>query len=670
MQEESIQKASSVEVTQQRKGNFLRPTAVRGDSSRSGYDDSGSVKDKIRPISSGFSRPRLLSTSSTYQSTSPAAKSPYRPEWAQDAEDVAVPPAILNEDGSPEDLKDMLRMGRTQEMRSVPTVLADIFRLPVRHADHASQDSVTDNSIQIARYMGVYFTLTRTSNNNQALEAGGSALLFWSYVWSFAGSLLVTASLAEMCSMLPSSAGQYFWVSEFASERWQQILSYITGWMQLVGWMCGNASGIFLTGSLFQSVITIYRPANGELLWETIVFLVPVVALVILANIYGGRTIAILQNISMSVHVLALIAMVGKLASRTPHKANTYQASAILGVLSPHIPAKRALLQVENTEWSTTALAMVAGQANANFSCFYSDCPIHLSEEVQNAAVVVPKATMRSSYISGALGLIAVTTFAFCVPSVTAALDHPTGYSLLYVLQLSVPNGVIVCILLTFIALIGASSIGFAATTARITYAFARDSGLPFSQWISKVHKGRLMPMNAVFLTAAVSVLLSLINLGSTTAFYGIVSVMPLRSGRPQTKRAQVGLGQATQSMSYIISIMCVLYRRIKSPEQLPPARWSLGRSWGPIINVFAILFSVNCFIWSLSPPTLPVTPTNFNIAGALILGIFILMLVTYYFRRKIYVGPVARTRDTPSWNLSQLGTGQNIQFVTIPEEV
>ncbi|KAI5273621.1 amino acid transporter [Aureobasidium subglaciale] len=655
MQEESIQKASSVEVKQQRKGGFLRPTAVRGDSSRSGYNDNGSVKDKIRPISSGYSRPRLVSTSSTYQPTSPAAKSPYRPEWAQDAEDVAVPPAILNEDGSPEDLKDMLRMGRTQEMRSVPTVLADIFRLPVRHADHASQDSVTDNSIQIAMYMGVYLTLTHTSNNNQALEAGGSALLFWSYVWSFAGSLLITASLAEMCSI---SAGQYFWVSEFASERWQQILSYITGWMQFVGWMCGNASGIFLTGSLIQSVITIYRPTNGELLWETIVFLVPVVALVILANIYGGRTIAILQNISMSVHVLALIAMVGKLASRTFNKANTYRASAILGVLSPHIPAKRALLQVENTEWSTTALAMLAGQANANYSCFYSDCPIHLSEEVQNAAVVVPKATMRSSYISGSLGLIAVTTFAFCVPSVTAALDHPTGYSLLYVLQLSVPNGVIVCILLTFIALIGASNIGFAAATARITYAFARDSGLPFSQWISKVHKGRLMPMNAVFLTAAVSVLLSLINLGSTTAFYGI------------TKRAQVGLGQATQSMSYIISIMCVLYRRTKSPEQLPPARWCLGRTWGPIINVLAILFSINCFIWSLSPPTLPVTSTNFNVAGALILGLFILMLVTYYFRRKVYVGPVARSRDTPSWNLSQLGTGQNIQFVTIPEEL
>jgi choline transport protein len=179
----------------------------------------------------------------------------------------------------------------------------------------------------------------------------------------------------------------------------------------------------------------------------------------------------------------------------------------------------------------------------------------------------------------------------FCVPSVQEALDHPTGYSLFYVLQLSVPNGVIVCVILAFIALVGASNIGFAAATARITYVFARDQGLPFSQWISKVcgqkqmpwwrsanmnlkvHKKRLTPINAVFLTAAVSLSLSLIVLGSMTAFYGIV-----------------GLAQATQAMSYILAISSVLYRRIKSPETMPKARWSLGSIWGPIVNMLAIV--------------------------------------------------------------------------------
>ncbi|KEQ76326.1 amino acid transporter, partial [Aureobasidium namibiae CBS 147.97] len=473
-------------------------------------------------------------------------------------------------------------------------------------------------------------------NNNQTLEAGGCALLFWSYVWSAIGSLFITASLAEMSSMTPSSAGQYFWVSEFASKRCQRCLSYITAWMTVIGWQCGNASGIFLTGSMMQSIITIYRPANGTMIWQTIVFLLPALALVILTNIYSNRAIAITQNILMSVHILAVIAII-----------------TIFGVLSPHIPVERALLKMDSSEWSSPGLAALFGQANANYSVFYVDAPIRLSEEAQDAAVSVPKATMRSQLISCVCGLFAITAFVFCVPNISDALDHPTGYSLFYVLQLSVPNGVIVGVLLAFIILIGASNIGFAAATARITYVFARDQGLPFSEWISKVHKKRLTPINAVFLTAAISLALSLIVLGSMTAFYGIV-----------------GVAQATQAMSYTLAISSVLYRRMKSPEKMPRARWSLGPLWGPIINLLAILFSINCFIFSFTPPTLPVTSTNFNVSPAIFVGLLVIMMVTYRFRRNKYVGPVTRTRDTPSWNMSQMGTDQGTRFLTIPDEL
>lgn len=58
-------------------------------------------------------------------------------------------------------------------------------------------------------------------------------------------------------------------------------------------------------------MITIYRPANGDLTWQTIVFMLPCLGLVVLVNIYGSRTIATLQNVCMSLHILALIAIVG-----------------------------------------------------------------------------------------------------------------------------------------------------------------------------------------------------------------------------------------------------------------------------------------------------------------------------------------------------------------------
>ncbi|TIA15667.1 amino acid transporter [Aureobasidium pullulans] len=330
MQQDSIQKATSVDITPQRKGSFLRPVTVRGDSFRSELDGSGKAGKPPRPISTGSLRPISTGTSTVHWPSSPAARSSYQPEWVQDTENVLLPAATVDDHGSPEDLKDMLRMGRTQEMRRV-------FR----------QFSLI--SFGCLSQCTWEFVLL---NNNQALQAGGPALLFWSYIWSFAGSLLVTASLAEMCSMVPSSGGQYVWVSEFAGKRCQSFLSYIAGYMTLIGWQCGNASGIFLTGSLIQCIITIYRPENGAIMWQTVVFLLPCVAFVILVNIYGGRAMAISQNISMSVHILALIAVV-----------------VIMWVLSPHIPTDRALFRIENTEWSSTALAMLAGQANMNYSC-------------------------------------------------------------------------------------------------------------------------------------------------------------------------------------------------------------------------------------------------------------------------------------------------------------
>ncbi|CAC9889841.1 unnamed protein product, partial [Aureobasidium pullulans] len=444
MQQDSIQKATSVDITPQRKGSFLRPVTVRGDSFRSELDGSGKAGKPPRPISTGSLRPISTGTSTVHWPSSPAARSSYQPEWAQDTENVLLPAATVDDHGSPEDLKDMLRMGRTQEMRSIQTILPDIFWLFV------------------AMYLGVRATvrhLKRSENFNTVLTGQQQQS-------SFTGR----RSSSVVLVLVPSSGGQYVWVSEFADKRCQSFLSYIAGYMTLIGWQCGNASGIFLTGSLIQCIITIYRPENGAIMWQTVVFLLPCVAFVILVNIYGGRAMAISQNISMSVHILALIAVV-----------------VIMWVLSPHIPTGRALFRIENTEWSSTALAMLAGQANMNYSCSYSDSPVHLSEEVQDAAIVVPKVIMRSLWISGICGLLVVVTFVFCIPSVADALSHPTGYSFLYVMQLSVPNGVIVCVLLVLLGLVGSSSIGFAAATARITYAFARDQGLPFSQWIGKL---------------------------------------------------------------------------------------------------------------------------------------------------------------------------------------
>lgn len=92
--------------------------------------------------------------------------------------------------------------------------------------------------------------------NTQGLIDGGLAGLFWSFIWTFVGFWFVMLSLAEMASMAPTSGGQYHWVSEFAPPSCQKFLSYVTGWMALLSWQAGAASGSFLTGTIIQGLVS------------------------------------------------------------------------------------------------------------------------------------------------------------------------------------------------------------------------------------------------------------------------------------------------------------------------------------------------------------------------------------------------------------------------------
>ena len=64
-----------------------------------------------------------------------------------------------------------------------------------------------------------------------------------------------------------------------------------------------------------------------------------------------------------------------------------------------------------------------------------------------------------------------------------------------------------------------------------MTYAFARDGGLPFSRVFGKVHAGLDTPVNALLLTTGLVIIFGCIFLGSTAAFNAIVSASVVALG-------------------------------------------------------------------------------------------------------------------------------------------
>jgi amino acid transporter len=253
-----------------------------------------------------------------------------------------------------------------------------------------------------------------------------------------------------------------------------------------------------------------------------------------------------------------------------------------------------------------------------------------MSEEVKDAGRYVPIAIAWGYFGNGILALIIIVGFLLALPSVPDALNDSTGFPFLYVfrqfLSTSGVNGLTAIVLIPVMF----SNILFNASTARQTYAFARDRGLPFADWISRVDPHRRIPVRAIALSCMISGLLSLINIGSQVAFNAIIS-----------------LNVAALMYTYAISISCVIYRKIACPETLPPRRWSLGR-FGLGINTIGLLYVIFALFWSFWPPSPLPSARDFNWSVVIFAGVFIISLLMYLFQgRRHYVGPVVTVQPS-----------------------
>jgi choline transport protein len=144
--------------------------------------------------------------------------------------------------------------------------------------------------------------------------------------------------------------------------------------MTVIGWQCGNASRVFLTGSMFQAIINISPCQCRHDVADVRVF-APLC-----------RSHHLDEHIWWAYH--SHHAECSDVGTHSGSDSNRWyvkflsislelmltKSKAIFGVLSPHIPVKRALLEMESTEWPSTALAAFCGQANANYSCFCESC--------------------------------------------------------------------------------------------------------------------------------------------------------------------------------------------------------------------------------------------------------------------------------------------------------
>ena len=121
---------------------------------------------------------------------------------------------------------------------------------------------------------------------------------------------------------------------------------------------------------------------------------------------------------------------------------------------------------------------------------------------------------------------------------------------------------------------------------------------------------------------------MSLINIGSTTAFNALISMVV-----------------AGYLLTYLIPISLLLYRRRTGPP-IRKGPWHLGR-WGPAINVIAVMYIVVCLVFSFFPAATPVTPMTMN-WSSLVFGSDLLFSIAFYcfYAKDSYERPIVEMDD------------------------
>ncbi|KAF4945677.1 hypothetical protein FSARC_14392 [Fusarium sarcochroum] len=434
---------------------------------------------------------------------------------------------------------------------------------------------------------------------------GGYAGVFWCFVTTTTAYSAVVASLAEMASMAPTSGGQYHWVSEFSPPSYQKVLSYASGWMTTLGWLASFASSCYTIAFQVQACINVTMPDFAFTTWQIALIMWAVIVVTIAFNTWGTAFFPQLETASLIGHLLGFFVVM-----------------ISLWVLCDKNSANDVFLQfTDQSGWDSMGFAYISSQIYVLWCCFGSDSIVHLSEEVKNASIIVPRAIWWSYVGNVFFGFIMLITMLFCIGPLDTVIESDWPFITLFDRTGSQSLNLFFNVILWLLVYLG--NITTLATCARETWAFARDQGLPGSRWIGHMDKKWHMPFNAVYLMSVGAALLSLIQIGSDVAFTVLVSLSTL------------GI-----MSTYLLSIGCVLLKRIKG-EKLPFARWSLGR-FGLAINAFSVLYSLFIVILCCFPLNLPVDTASANWAPLIWVGVIILAAFAYVAHgRKAYTPPV-----------------------------
>ncbi|KUL86450.1 hypothetical protein ZTR_08132 [Talaromyces verruculosus] len=513
---------------------------------------------------------------------------------------------------------------------------------------------------------------------SQGFENGGPSGLLYGFIIAWSSTLSVYTVISELASMAPIAAGQYYWVYMLSSEKYRVFASYIIGWLTSLAWIATVATESLFAGEMLQGLVVLDYPTYIPTRWQGTLLTWAVALVSTFVNAVIPSMLPRIEIGTVVFHVAGFVVIIALLWHYTPsyHNADFVFRTSL-----------------NEGGWPTQGLSYCVGFLGNVATFVGADASVHLAEEVSDAATTIPRVITSSMILNGIVGFAMMLTLLFCLGDVDSVLESQTGFPFIQIFYNSVRSiagatvmGAIVLILTW------ACATGIITSASRMTWAFARDRGTPFSRILGKVDPRTQVPIIAVGVVVAIACLLTLINIGSSTAFNDVISLtitgfygsylVPcalllyhrLKAGNilpygsvvdgqdlgvnnavsgvispsdndesfadKANKIAENKPGNASTPIS--VTAADEQGRITFAPTQLVWGPWHIPGLLGIINNAYACIYMVFVIFWSVWPPATPVVADTMNYSVVVTGGVIILSIVWYWIRgHKEYKGPL-----------------------------
>ncbi|XAO21902.1 hypothetical protein I312_100658 [Cryptococcus bacillisporus CA1280] len=422
---------------------------------------------------------------------------------------------------------------------------------------------------------------------NIALTDGGPVTILYGWIFVSLVSLCMASSLAEICSVFPTSGGVYCWMGTVGN--WTVTASITFGGSQL----------ILAAATLFHEDYSLYSAIyfSTSTLTSSITFA------------YGGLehlSSCELLQLPLVNGMLTFLSIIVTLLAKADNRNSAKFAFSHFDAQYSGWPSGWAwFVGLLQGAYTLTGYGMVAS----------------LCEEVNEPAREVPRAMVLSVAAAAVTGIVYLLPINFVLPAIEPLLAVASlqPMPLLYK-EVTGSAGAALGLLCLILGIWVFAAIGSLTAASRCTWAFSRDGGIPASGWWKKVDQRFGIPVNSLILSTIVCALLGLIYLGSTAAFNAFTGV------------ATICLG-----CSYAFPVFCSLLRR---REAVRNASFSLGK-FGYVINIITVVWITFSIILFCMPTAIPVTAESMNYASVVFAGFSFIAALWYVVNaRKHYHGP------------------------------